>query len=199
MRIMTTVAKPKILFKNGEKMRPNHADPSLELKHLVQNRGATFDLAFSEVLISEIAQQLDLKSLHKAKFTGTVLPIGKGDWGLSGTLGATVEQPCSLTLVLVRTRIDATVIRNFRRSPVKLSNAGSDNEIPDDDSEEQLEDIIDIARVFSEALSLELPDYPRAKDAEINSAEFGPPGVPPLTDDSAKPFALLAGLKDKLE
>ena len=84
-------------------------------------------------------------------------------------------------------------------SLVKLSNAGSDNEIPDDDSEEQLEDIIDIARVFSEALSLELPDYPRAEDAEINNAEFGPPGVPPLTDDSAKPFALLAGLKDKLE
>ena len=92
MRIMATVAKPKILFKNGEKMRPNHADPSLELKHLVQNRGATFDLAFSEALISEIAQQLDLMSLRKAKFTGTVLPIGNGDWGLSGRCAQRIGQ-----------------------------------------------------------------------------------------------------------
>jgi uncharacterized metal-binding protein YceD (DUF177 family) len=188
-----------MLFKNGEKMRPNHADPSLKLKHLVQNRGATFDLAFSEDLISEIVQQLDLLNLRKAKFIGTVISVGKGDWVLTGTLGATVEQPCSLTLVSVRTRIDATVIRNFRRSLVKLPDEGSDNEIPDDDSEEPLEDNIDIAGVFSEALSLELPDYPRAENAEINSAEFGPPGVPPLTDTSAKPFAVLAGLKNKLE
>ena len=180
-------------------MRPNHADPSLELKHLLQNRGATFDLAFSENLISEIVQQLDLLNLRKAKFTGTILPVGKGDWVLTGTLGATVEQPCSLTLVSVRTRIEATVIRNFRRSPVKPPDEGSDNEIPDDDTEEQLEDNINIARVFSEALSLELPDYPRSEDSEINSAEFGPPGVPPLTDASAKPFAVLARLTKKLE
>ena len=49
-------------------MRPNHAHPSLELKHLEQNRGFDFDLTLSERDISEISAQLDLLSLRKIKF-----------------------------------------------------------------------------------------------------------------------------------
>ena len=150
-------------------MRPNHAHPRLELKHLVQNRGVNFDLTLSEAEISEIIEQLELLSLRKIKFSGVILPIGKGDWGLSGELGATVEQACSLTLAPVRSRIDTPVVRNFRKSPITLSHSGPEHEIPEDDSEEQLEDVIDLARVFSEALSLALPDYPRAEGAELRA------------------------------
>ena len=141
-------------------MRPNHAHPSLELKHLVQNRGVDFDLTLSEADISEIAEQLDLLSLRKIKFSGTILPIGKGDWELLGELGATVEQACSLTLAPVHCRIDTPVIRRFRKSPIALNHSGPEHEIPEDDSEEQLEDVIDLGRVGSEALSLALPDIP---------------------------------------
>lgn len=179
-------------------MPPNHAHPRLELKHLVQNRGVNFDLALSEAEIATIVTQLDLLSLRKIKFSGTILPIGKGDWRLSGELGATVEQACSLTLAPVRSRIDTAVTRNFRKSPIALNQTGPEHEIPEDDSEEQLEDIIDIERVFCESLSLALPDYPRAEGAELASAEFGPPGVTPLTDEAARPFSVLASLKDKL-
>jgi len=193
------LSKPKYEFKNGAQMRPNHAHPRLELKHLVQNRGVNFDLTLSEAEISEIIEQLDLLSLRKIKFSGVILPIGKGDWGLSGELGATVEQACSLTLVPVRSRVDTPVVRNFRKSPITLSHSGPEHEIPEDDSEEQLEDVIDLARVFSEALSLALPDYPRAEGAELKTAEFAPPGVTPLTDEAARPFSVLAGLKDKLQ
>ncbi len=180
-------------------MRPNQVEPTIELKHLVQSQGITFDLFFTEALISEVIKELDLLNLRKVKFTGTILPISKVDWELSGTLGATVEQPCSLTLEPVRTRIDAPVIRKYRRSPAKLSATGPDYEIPDDDSEEQLGEIIEIVRLFSEALSLELPDYPRAENAEVTSAEYGPPNIAPMTDDSIKPFAILANLRGKLK
>jgi uncharacterized metal-binding protein YceD (DUF177 family) len=193
------LAKPKYEFKNGAQMRPNHAHPSLELKHLLQNRGVDFDLTLSEADISEITEQLDLLSLRKIKFSGTILPIGKGDWELLGELGATVEQACSLTLAPVHCRIDTPVIRRFRKSPIALNHSGPEHEIPEDDSEEQLEDVIDLGRVVSEALSLALPDYPRAEGAELKSAEFAPPGVTPLTDDAARPFSVLAGLKDKLQ
>ena len=180
-------------------MPPNHAHPRLELKHLVQNRGVNFDLALSEAEIATIVTQLDLLNLRKIKFSGTILPIGKGDWRLSGELGATVEQACSLTLAPVRSRIDTPVVRNFRKSPITLSHSGPEHEIPEDDSEEQLEDVIDLARVFSEALSLALPDYPRAEGAELKTAEFAPPGVTPLTDEAVRPFSVLAGLKDKIQ
>ena len=180
-------------------MRPNHAHPSLESKHLAQNRGVDFDLTLSERDLSDISAQLDLLSLRKIKFSGSILPIGKGDWKLTGQLGATVEQACSLTLAPVRSRIDTPVVRNFRKSPITLSHSGPEHEIPEDDSEEQLEDVIDLARVFSEALSLALPDYPRAEGAELKTAEFAPPGVTPLTDEAVRPFSVLAGLKDKLQ
>lgn len=180
-------------------MRPNHAHPSLELKHLEQNRGFDFDLTLSERDISEISAQLDLLSLRKIKFSGSILPIEKGDWELIGKLGATVEQACSLTLAPVRCRIDTSVIRRFRKSTITLNHTGPEHEIPEDDSEEQLEDVIDLGRVLREALSLALPDYPRAEGAALESAEFAPPGVTPLTDEAARPFSVLAGLKDKLQ
>jgi len=109
-----------------------------------------------------------------------------------------VEQACSLTLTPVRSRIDTGVTRNFRKSPIALNQTGPEHEIPEDDSEDQLEYIIDIEGIFCETLSLALPDYPRAEGAELTSAEFGPPGVTPLTDEAARPFSALAGLKDKL-
>tara|TARA_B100000795_G_C22647748_1_gene379073 strand:+ start:302 stop:844 length:543 start_codon:yes stop_codon:yes gene_type:complete len=180
-------------------MRSDHADPKLELRHLVQNRGVNFDLDFSEVLISSVVQQLDLTALRKAKFSGTILPLEQGDWVLSGALGASVEQPCSLTLVPVRTRIDIPVVRNFRKSKLQLADTSLESESNYDDNDEELNQVIDILCVFCEALSLELPDYPRTENVVATTTEYGPPGTAALTDVSVKPFAVLAELKKRLE
>ena len=180
-------------------MRPDHVDPKLELRHLVQNRGVNFNLDFSEALIFSVVQQHELIKLQKASFLGTILPVGQGDWVLSGRLGASIEQACSLTLLPVRTRIDAEVTRNFRKSLLPLSKTGSDTESTTDDNDEQLYQIIDIFCIFCEALSLELPDYPRTENVAATITDYGPPGIVALTDNAAKPFAVLAGLKDKIK
>ena len=180
-------------------MRSVHADAKLELRHLVQNRRVNFNLKFSEELISSVVQQLDLAALRKAKFSGTISPLEQGDWLLLGTLGASVEQPCSLTLVPVRTRIDIPVVRNFRKSKLQLSDTMPESETNYDDNDEQLHQEIDILCVFCEALSLEVPDYPRTENVVAATTEYGPPGTAALTDASAKPFAVLAELKKKLE
>ena len=119
-------------------MRSDHAGAKLELRHLVQNRGVNFNLEFSEELISSVVQQLDLAALRKAKFSGTISPLEQGDWLLLGTLGASVEQPCSLTLVPVRTRIDIPVVRNFRKSKLQLSDTMLESETNYDDNDEQI-------------------------------------------------------------
>ena len=180
-------------------MPSEHVEPNLELRHLVQTRGINFDLDFSEVIISSVVQQLDLIALRKAKFSGTILPLEKGDWVLSGILGASVEQPCSLTLGPVRTRIDVPVVLNFRKSKLQLSDTVLDSKTNYDDNDEPLHQVIDILRVFCEALSLEVPDYPRTENVVAVTSEYGPPGIASLTDDSAKPFAVLAELKKKIE
>ena len=180
-------------------MRPDHVDPKLELRHLVQNRGVNFNLDFSECLIFSVVQQYGLIKLQKASFLGTILPLDQGDWMLSGRLGASIEQPCSLTLLPVRTRIDTQVTRNFRKILLPLSKTMSDTESTRDDNDEQLHQIIDIFCIFCEALSLELPDYPRTENVVATITDYGPPGTVVLTDNTAKPFAVLAELKNKIK
>ena len=49
------------------------------------------------------------------------------------------------------------------------------------------------------ALALALPLYPRAEGADLAQAQFAGPGVTPMTDEDARPFAGLKDLRDKLD
>ena len=178
-------------------MRPDHVDPKLELRHLVQNRGVNFNLDFSEALILSLVRQHGLIKLQKASFLGNILPLGQGDWVLSGRLGASIEQPCSLTLLPVRTRIDIQVTRNFRKLLLPLSKNAFDAASSDDD--EQLLKEINIFSIFCEALSLELPDYPRTENVLATIINYGPPGAEALTDHTSKPFAVLTEFRGKMK
>ena len=178
-------------------MKSDHFDPKLELRHLVQNRGVNFNLDFSEALNYSVVQQLELIKLQKASFLGTILPLDRGDWVLSGRLGASVEQPCSITLLPVRTRIDIQVTRNFRKLLLPLSKNAFDAVSSDDD--EQLLKEINIFSIFCEALSLELPDYPRTENILATIIDYGPPGDEALTDYTSKPFAVLTEFRGKMK
>jgi hypothetical protein len=89
--------------------------------------------------------------------------------------------------------------RTFRKSPTELFDGGSEYEMPEDDTEEQLAESINLFEIFIEGLSLELEDYPKVNGIQSTKVEFAAPGVTPLTDESAKPFAILAEFKEKLK
>jgi uncharacterized metal-binding protein YceD (DUF177 family) len=180
-------------------MRQTYSEPILELRHLVHNRGVDFDLIFLPIQIADVITQLDLITLKKPKFSGCILPLGEGDWILTAELGATVEQPCSVTLEPVQARIQTNMSRTFRKSPIELSVGGSEYEMPKDDTEEQLAERINLFEFFIEGLSLELEDYPKVNGIQSTKVEYAPPGVTPLTDESARPFAVLAEFKEKLK
>jgi uncharacterized metal-binding protein YceD (DUF177 family) len=76
---------------------------------------------------------------------------------------------------------------------------GEEVEIPEDDSQEPLGEVIDAAHVAMEALSLALPLYPRAPGVELGEVVVAPQGAAPLRDADLKPFAGLAALLDKAE
>ncbi|MBM1309163.1 DUF177 domain-containing protein [Sulfitobacter mediterraneus] len=144
-----------------------------------------------------IAQELDLSALRKLAFEGTIAPQGKTDWTLTARLGATVVQPCVVTLDPVTTRIDVDVTRHFVSDFEEIEEAEA--EMPEDDSTEALGQWIDPAMVMMEALALAVPDYPRKTDAELGQMVYTKPGETPMTDEDARPFAGLAALKGKLE
>ncbi len=144
-----------------------------------------------------LARKLDLVELRKLRFDGTIRPLGRNDWALTGHLGATVVQPCVATLEPVTTRIDTEVERRFLADFQEPDDA--EVEMPEDDTAEPLGTHIDPAQVMAEALALSLPLYPRSVDAEQVVADVTEPGKTAMTDADAKPFAGLAGLRDQLK
>ncbi len=141
-----------------------------------------------------IAAYLGARAVRKLRLAGTLRPEGRRDWRLEAALGATVVQDCVVSLEPVTTRIDTPVLRRYLADwrPEEQEEA----EIPEDETLEPLGAVIDPAAVMIEALALAMPDYPRRDGAELGEAVHAAPGVTPLRDDDARPFA---GLRDKLD
>ncbi|SHH15186.1 YceD family protein [Marivita hallyeonensis] len=160
-----------------------------------------FDLQPEADARAAVAAQLNLLGVKKLRFRGEISPAGAQGWSLTGALGATVVQPCVVTLDPVTTRIDEAVERLFvPASYLEIeAEAGAETEMPEDTRLEPLGPVISAYDVMIESLSLALPQYPRRADADLGDAVFAEDGVTPLTDEDTKPFAGLAALRDKLD
>jgi uncharacterized metal-binding protein YceD (DUF177 family) len=169
----------------------------LRVADLAADRAAPFALHPSPEARAALAEALGLPAIRKLRFEGTLAPVGARDWALKGMLGATVVQDCVATLAPVTTRIDEPVTRLYLADAAPLP-GGEEVEMLEDDSQEPLPEIIDLALVMEEALALALPAYPRADGAEIGTATAAPKGATPLDEAEVKPFAGLAALRDKL-
>ncbi|MGR3756771.1 MAG: YceD family protein [Tranquillimonas sp.] len=145
-----------------------------------------------------IARALELLALRKFRLTGRLIPEGRQDWRLDAELGATVVQPCGLTLEPVTTRIDEPVTRRWMANPPTVPE-GAEVEMPEDDTVDPLPASVDLVAVAVEALSLALPAHPRAPGAELGAASYAEPGVAPLADEDVKPFASLADFRARLK
>lgn len=173
---------------------------SLRLSDLSDSRSHTFKIEPDTAQMAEMRTALDLLGLKKVRFEGTLSPVGKRDWKLDATLGATVSQPCVVTLAPVSTRIDTAVTRLYLstfKDPAQ-SDGEEEVEMPEDDTVEPIPAALVLADVATEALALALPEYPRAQGAEVSVTQFAAPGTEAMTDEDTKPFAGLKALRDKL-
>lgn len=144
-----------------------------------------------------IAADLDILGLRKLRFEVALIPQAQADWRLEAKLGATVVQSCVVSLAPVTTRIDVAVLRVYLADPPPLPDA-DEIEMPEDDSTEPLPVTLDLAAVMTEALALALPEYPHAEGVAPLEQTYAQPGPATLSDAEARPFAGLAGLRDKL-
>lgn len=174
--------------------------PPLRVSQLGGRKIQHIDLNPDAAQRAQIAELLQLDGLRKFRFRAELRPLGRTDWELAGQLGATVVQPCAITLAPVISRIDEPVIRRFVAQMPQPQ--GPEVEMPEDDSLEPLGTEIDISSLALEALALAVPAFPRADGAELAQSGVmrqAPEGAAPLTEIRPKPFAGLAALKDKLE
>ena len=169
----------------------------LRVADLAQNGANRFDIRPDSAAMTELADQLGLKSLRKLRFAGEIRALGTSDWQLVATLGASVVQPCVVTLEPVATRIDREVKRLFLAEWDEPEEA--EVEMQPDETIDRLTGHMDLWAVMREALALALPLYPRAEGAELAQANFTEPGGIPMRDEDARPFAGLSGLRDALK
>jgi uncharacterized metal-binding protein YceD (DUF177 family) len=175
---------------------PLPADRPIALSDLA-NRPAAFDLVPGRDALDRLQDRLDLIGLRKVRFAGRLVPEGRRDWRLEAELGATVVQPCRVTLAPVTTRIDEPVVRRYLARWHEPE--ATEVEMPEDDTAEPLPETLDLFEVMAEALALALPAFPRADDAEGAPQAFTEPGKTPMTDEETRPFAGLADLRDRLK
>jgi uncharacterized metal-binding protein YceD (DUF177 family) len=169
----------------------------LRFTDLPTRKSTTFDLTPTADERKAIAKLLNIVALKKLRFTGELTPQGRTDWVLDAKLGATVVQGCVVTLDPVTTRIDEVINRRYMAEIAEIE--ASEVEMTEDDNIDPLPDSLDVAQVMIEALSLALPTYPRSAGADLAQANFSEPGIAPMTDEDAKPFAGLSSLKEALE
>lgn len=179
--------------------RPLSDIPSETLRFAdLANRSANdFSLKPDADARAAIADALGVSALRKLSFIGSIAPEGSRDWTLTAKLGATVVQPCVVTLDPVTTRLDEDVLRRYLADMPEID--AIEIEMPEDDTAELIPANIDLYQVLIEALALALPLFPRADGAELDQLSVSEPGVTPMTDDDAKPFAGLGALKQALE
>ncbi|MDR0808350.1 MAG: DUF177 domain-containing protein [Gemmobacter sp.] len=170
--------------------------PVLRVATLAARKPTRFDLRPEAGALALLADLLGITQVRELHFKGELRPQGRHDWMLEAELSAEVEQPCSVTLAPVVTRIRETVRRRFLADLPQPQ--GEEAEIPEDDTLEPLGETISPGAVAAEVLALALPLYPRAPGAALGEAVFAAPGVAPLRDEDLRPFAGLAGLAQKL-
>lgn len=176
-------------------MKPILSHP-IRFADLPQRKPTQVRLVPDEGQLEDLADRLSVDLFRKVRLDVELQPGPGRDWTLTGKLGATVVQPCRVTVEPVTTRIEETVERRY--TPDMTTPEGEEVEM-DDDTLEPLPAILDLGDVLEEALALAIPEFPRAEGADEIDMTAAPKGAAPLTDDAVKPFAGLAALKAKME
>lgn len=154
-----------------------------------------FEIAPDAATRAALAAELDLSALRKLRFSGELKPAGARDWDLDATLGATVVQPCGITLEPVTTRIDEPVSRRYR-ADLGTEAPAAEQEMPEETEEEPLPAVLDLEAVMTEVLSLAVPAFPRATGVEGGRTHSAGPGIEAVSPDDR---AALGALKARLD
>jgi uncharacterized metal-binding protein YceD (DUF177 family) len=166
----------------------------LSVERLREDGGAALAIAATEAERAALARRFGALGVAAFEAEIAVAPWGPGGWRLDGSARAALTQTCVVTLEPVETRID----ERFTRYYAPESRLDEAAELLDADARDELEPLgaeIDAGEVAAEAAALGVDPYPRRADAAFGAHVHGPPGVEPLTDEAARPFAKLAALK----
>lgn len=170
------------------------------VERLDRERPTAFRVALTTEELRAAAQFLDVERIDRLALRGTLAAWGPRGWLAQGRLTATVVQPCVVTLAPVVTQIDEPVERRYLPQHDLPEVKALEHELAEDeiDPPDPFTDSLDLGQLAIESLALLIDPYPRAPGAELGERLYTAPGVEPMTEQDAKPFAALAALRLKL-
>lgn len=171
---------------------------ALEVGALSRAIETSFDLQPDREMLDRIAAFLKVEQISDLRFKGELAPRRKDEWRLKARLTADLEQACVISLSPVAEKVDEEIVRELLPGPNPELEDELELGADDDEGPDYFQDRIDLAAIALEQLALALDPYPRAEDAKLEDSQFTEPGIEPLKDADLKPFAGLAGLKEKL-
>jgi hypothetical protein len=157
----------------------------------IPEAGRRFNLTPDAATRDAIAQLAGVVAVPRLEATFEVTLHGRGGLHVIGELSATVEQTCVVTLEPVENAIDEPIDLVFVPEPAAPTpTEGGEIAIPAEDVPEVLVgDTVDLGAIATEFLALAVDPYPRKPGAVFEA--------PAAADDTSRPFAALAALKQK--
>jgi hypothetical protein len=160
--------------------------------HEVPETGRHIALVADEATRAAVAQAVGLRALPRLEASFDVARQGREGLHVTGRVSATVGQTCVVTLDPIESEIDETVDLVFTPDVApELSDdavSGRSRVAAEDAPEPLVGGVVDLGLVATEFLALAIDPYPRK-----SGVEFTPPAA---GDDTPKPFAGLAALKN---
>ena len=161
---------------------------------LRQKRKFRFYHTSSNQELSDLSKFLEVEALKTFSFKGHFIESNENDYLLEASFKATVIQLCVVTLRPVKTNIDHKFNRLF--SIVKQRTRAKRLSITHDaiDQEQILNDV-NIGDIMLEALTLEIPLYPKIKGVNFEGLTVTDAGSKPLEPVLNNPFSSLKKMK----
>jgi uncharacterized metal-binding protein YceD (DUF177 family) len=156
----------------------------------IPETGRQFDLVADATTRAAIASRAGVVAMPRLQASFHVTRQGQDGVRVAGTVSATVEQTCVVTLELMESEVEESVDLVFLPpQDAALSAVRAEEAAPLDEPPEVLQDgIVDLGAVATEFLILGIDPYPRKPGAVFTA---------PKAEESAAdhPFAALAALK----
>ena len=124
--------------------------------------------------------------------TYAITPLAPGRYRVSGSVTATLELVCGVTLDPIEQGIEEGFEVEFRSDARRLGGLELDFDALGDDDPEPIEQgLIRVGRLIGEIVASAIDPFPRADDAELERTEVGE------GEETANPFAVLSQLKSE--
>ncbi|MEM0921989.1 MAG: DUF177 domain-containing protein [Pseudomonadota bacterium] len=169
----------------------------LDTTSLHRDAAHPLEVMAPDALLGEIAAYLGVDAVWKIHLNGQLTAWGEAGWRAEGRLSAELTQTCVVTLGPVKQEISEEITRHYL--PANLIGDSADITVDlDEDAPDPFTGSIDLGALMLEELALVIDPYPRADGAELETRIFAAPGIAPMTDEDARPFAKLSELRGKL-